>query len=107
MKGAISGKRQLEDISSVLMNEECSTILNPREKLSQKLKDLGSLTIIRTLGLTVSRDLADLGTRINLMPYDIFQNLGVGEPKPARMSIQLAIDLLNILRVLLMMCLFR
>ncbi|XP_076916275.1 uncharacterized protein LOC143575925 [Bidens hawaiensis] len=34
--------------------------------------------------------LADLGASINLMPYTVFAKLGLGEPTPTRISIQLA-----------------
>ncbi|XP_076930557.1 uncharacterized protein LOC143595421 [Bidens hawaiensis] len=40
--------------------------------------------------LSVSNVLADLGASINLMPYSVFGKLDLGEPKPTRMSIQLA-----------------
>ena len=38
----------------------------------------------------MKKALADLGASINLMPYKMFKQLGLGEPKPTRMSIQLA-----------------
>ncbi|XP_073304614.1 uncharacterized protein [Primulina huaijiensis] len=34
--------------------------------------------------------LCDLGASINLMPFSVFRKLGLGEPKPTRMSLQLA-----------------
>ncbi|XP_075489567.1 uncharacterized protein LOC142528407 [Primulina tabacum] len=34
--------------------------------------------------------LCDLGASINLMPLSVFRKLGLGEPKPTRMSLQLA-----------------
>ncbi|XP_073294479.1 uncharacterized protein [Primulina huaijiensis] len=34
--------------------------------------------------------LCDLGANINLMPFSVFRKLGLGEPKPTRMSLQLA-----------------
>ncbi|XP_073308362.1 uncharacterized protein [Primulina huaijiensis] len=34
--------------------------------------------------------LCDLGASINLMPFSMFRKLGLGEPKPTRMSLQLA-----------------
>ncbi|KAK5836085.1 hypothetical protein PVK06_011834 [Gossypium arboreum] len=71
------------------LNEECSAIL--QNKLPTKLKDPGSFTIPCLIGsLNVDKALADLGASINLMPYKIFKQLGLGEPKPTRMSIQLA-----------------
>lgn len=75
LKEAISGKRRLEDVSSIMMYGECSTILNPDQKLPEKLKDLRSFTIPCTLGgITVSRVLAYLGASIHLMPYNFFYN---------------------------------
>lgn len=92
----------------MLMNEECSAILNPREKLPEMLKDPWSFTIPHNLGeLIVSRASADLGARINIMPYDFFKILGVGEPKLTRMSIQLADSSGKYPRVSLRMCMFR
>ncbi|KAK5802669.1 hypothetical protein PVK06_030282 [Gossypium arboreum] len=56
-----------------------------------KLKDPGSFTIPYSLGsLNVDKALADLGVSINLMPYKMFKQIGLGEPKPTRISIQLA-----------------
>ncbi|XP_073120288.1 uncharacterized protein [Henckelia pumila] len=34
--------------------------------------------------------LSDLGASINLMPFSVFRKLGMGEPKPTRVSLQLA-----------------
>src|SRR5262249_15760907 len=89
LKEILSNKRKLEDISTVTLNEECSAIL--QNKLPQKLKDPGSFTIPCVIGTrTISKALADLGASINLMPYSLFKTLNLGEPKPTRMSIQLA-----------------
>ena len=38
----------------------------------------------------VDKALADLGASINLMPYTFFKKLGLAEPRPTRMSLQLA-----------------
>ncbi|KAA3469849.1 gag-asp_proteas domain-containing protein [Gossypium australe] len=60
-------------MSTVELNEECSTIL--QNKLFTKLKDLVSFTILCFIGsLSVEKALANLGAR---------------EPKPTRISIQL------------------
>ncbi|KAG8485827.1 hypothetical protein CXB51_019172 [Gossypium anomalum] len=40
--------------------------------------------------LNVNNALADLGASINVMPYKMFKQLGLGNPKQTRMSIQLA-----------------
>ena len=89
LKELLKNKRKFEDLSTVELNEECSAIL--QNKLPMKLKDLGSFTIPCLIGsLNVEKALADLGASINLMPYKMFKQLGLGEPKPTRMSIQLA-----------------
>ncbi|KAK5846099.1 hypothetical protein PVK06_002370 [Gossypium arboreum] len=89
LKELLTNKRKFEDLSTVKLNEECSTIL--QNKLPTKLKDPGSFTIPCLIGsLNVEKALADLGASINLIPYKMFKQLGLGEPKPTGMSIQLA-----------------
>src|SRR5262249_31518805 len=89
LKEIMSNKRKLEDLATITLSEECSAIL--QNKLPQKLKDPGSFTIPCTIGsLSIDRALADLGAGINLMPYSMVKRLGLGEPKPTRMSIKLA-----------------
>src|SRR5262249_51768999 len=89
LKEIMSNKRKLEDLARITLSEECLAIL--QNKLPPKLKDPGSFTILCTIGsLSIDRALADLGAGINLMSYSMFRKLGLGEPKPIRMSIQLA-----------------
>ena len=55
------------------------------------MKDPGSFTIPCLIGsLDVNNALADLGASINVIPYKMFKQLGLGKPKQTRMSIQLA-----------------
>ncbi|GKD56956.1 DNA-directed DNA polymerase [Tanacetum coccineum] len=71
------------------MNERCSTVL--LNKLSSKEKDPGSFTIpCQVSNLQIDNALADLGANISLMPYTMYEKLGLGEPKPTRMSLELA-----------------
>ncbi|KAK9070420.1 hypothetical protein SSX86_010822 [Deinandra increscens subsp. villosa] len=89
VKDLLSNKKKLEELSTVTLNEECSTVL--QNKLPQKMKDPESFTILCLIGsLSVSNALADLGASINLMLYSVFVRLDLGEPTPTRMSIQLA-----------------
>ncbi|XP_027338257.1 uncharacterized protein LOC113852214 [Abrus precatorius] len=89
LKDLLSNKKKLEELAMVTLNEECSAIL--QNKMPEKLKDPGSFTLPCLIGrLIVDRALADLGASINLMPYSVFKKLGLGEPRPTRMSIQLA-----------------
>ncbi|KAA3465595.1 protein NYNRIN-like [Gossypium australe] len=77
-------RRKEEDVPDVI-----TAIL--QNKLPTKLKDPGSFTIPCLIGsLNIKKALADLSASINLMPYKMFKQLGLGEPKPTRMNIQLA-----------------
>ncbi|GKE36091.1 reverse transcriptase domain-containing protein, partial [Tanacetum coccineum] len=40
--------------------------------------------------LHINNALADLGSSISLMTYTMYEKLGLGEPKPTRMSLELA-----------------
>ncbi|XP_076896197.1 uncharacterized protein LOC143549082 [Bidens hawaiensis] len=89
LKEVLSNKKKLEELSCVTLNEECSAVL--QNKMPKKMTDPDSFTIPCLIGsLSVSNALADLGASINLMPYSVFAKLDLGEPKPTRMSIQLA-----------------
>ena len=89
LKDLLSNKRKLEDVSTVEIGASCSSLI--QNKLPPKLKDPGSFTIPCVVGeLSVDKALADLGASINLMPYTFFKKLGLAEPRPTRMSLQLA-----------------
>ncbi|GJR61544.1 ribonuclease H-like domain-containing protein [Tanacetum coccineum] len=89
LKGLLSNKTRLEEACTVTMNERCFTIL--LNKLPSKEKDPGSFTIPCDIGhLHIDNALADLGASISLMPYTMYEKLGLGEPKPTRMSLELA-----------------
>nr|GEU80464.1 hypothetical protein [Tanacetum cinerariifolium] len=77
-----------EEACTITMNERCSAVL--LNKLPSKEKDPGSFTIPCHVGnLHINNVLADLGASISLMPYTMYEKLGVGEPKPTRMSLEL------------------
>ncbi|GJU31926.1 DNA-directed DNA polymerase [Tanacetum coccineum] len=80
---------RLKEACTVTMNEKCSTVL--LNKLPLKEKHPGSFTITCDIGhLHINNALADLGASISLMPYMMYEKLGLGEPKPTRMSLELA-----------------
>nr|GEW37640.1 reverse transcriptase domain-containing protein [Tanacetum cinerariifolium] len=88
LKSLLTNKSILEEDCTVTMNERCSVVL--RNKLSAKEKDPGSFTIpCQDSNLQINNALADLGASISLMPYTMYQKLGLGEPKPTRMSLEL------------------
>ncbi|GJS80561.1 DNA-directed DNA polymerase [Tanacetum coccineum] len=89
LKGLLSNKARLEEACTVTMNERCSAVL--LNKLPSKEKDPGSFTIPCDIGhLHINNALADLGASISLMPYTMYEKLGLGEPKPTRISLELA-----------------
>ena len=56
-----------------------------------KYKDLGCPTLSCTIGTTViDKALLDLGASVNLLPYSVYKQFGVGELKPTRITLQLA-----------------
>ena len=70
------------------LNEECSTIL--LNKLPSKLKDSGSFTILCTIGsINFEMVLCDLDASINLMSFSILQKLGLKEPTPFNVILEL------------------
>ncbi|GJZ43090.1 DNA-directed DNA polymerase [Tanacetum coccineum] len=89
LKGPLSNKTRLEEACTITINERCSTVLI--NKLPSKEKDPRSFTIPYDIGhLHINNSLADLGASISLMPYTMYEKLGLGEPKPTRISLELA-----------------
>ncbi|GJX90201.1 reverse transcriptase domain-containing protein [Tanacetum coccineum] len=67
------------------MNERCSTVL--LNKLPSKEKDPGSFTILCDIGqLHIDNALADLGASISLMPYTMYEKLGLGTTEPVKLE---------------------
>ncbi|GKB03490.1 DNA-directed DNA polymerase [Tanacetum coccineum] len=79
LKGLLSNKAWLEEACTVTMNEICSMVL--LNKLPSKEKDPGGFTIPCDIGhLHINNALADLGASISLMPYAMYEKLGLGNP---------------------------
>nr|GEV06191.1 hypothetical protein [Tanacetum cinerariifolium] len=94
LKELLSNKTRLEESCTVTMNERCLSVL--LNKLPSKEKDLGSFTIPYDIGhLHINNALADLGASISLMPYMMYEKLGLVEPKPTRMSLELTDRILS------------
>ncbi|CAL1382713.1 unnamed protein product [Linum trigynum] len=89
MKDLLTNKKKFGDLSTLMLSEECSAIL--QNNLREKRKDPWSFTIPLVIGtMHVGKSLVDLGSSINVMPYKIFKKLGLVEPRTTRISIQLA-----------------
>ena len=55
-----------------------------------KYKDPGSPTISVNIGGTcIDKALLDLGASVNLLPYSVYQQLGLGELKPTNITLSL------------------
>ncbi|GKB26907.1 DNA-directed DNA polymerase [Tanacetum coccineum] len=89
LKGLLTNGARLEEACMITLNERCSAVL--LNKLPSKEKDPGSFTIPCDIGqLHINNALADLGASISLMPYTMYEKLGLGEPNATRMSLELA-----------------
>ncbi|CAL9018971.1 unnamed protein product, partial [Prunus brigantina] len=72
-----------------MVSENVSVVL--QRKLPPKLKDPGSFSINMTIGdKLVEKAMLDLGASINLMPYSVYLQLGLGGLKATTISLQLA-----------------
>jgi hypothetical protein len=75
LKDLITVKRKTNVTKKVCLTEQVSSILQCR--LPIKYKDPGCPTISCTIG-------------VNLLPYSVYLQLGLGELKPTSMTLQLA-----------------
>jgi uncharacterized coiled-coil protein SlyX len=73
----------------VVLTEQVSSLI--QHNTPPKLKDPGAPTISCVIGNTqIERALLDLGAGVNLLPYSVYQQLGLGELKPTSTILQLA-----------------
>ncbi|RVW74912.1 hypothetical protein CK203_054601 [Vitis vinifera] len=96
---ALHGKKglemQLKSLKGLTVNkkafltEQVSAILQCKSPL--KYKDPGSPTIsVMIGGKVVEKALLDLGASVNLLPYSVYKQLGLGELKPTAITLSLA-----------------
>ena len=72
-----------------MINESQSVILQC--KSVPKYKDPGCPIISCIIeGYRINRALLDLNSSVNLLPYFVYKELGVGELKPTRVTLELA-----------------
>jgi len=89
LKDLITVKRKTNVPKKVCLTEQVSSILQCR--LPIKYKDPGCPTISYTIGVShIEKALLDLGASVNLLPYSVYLQLGLGELKPISMILQLA-----------------
>ena len=84
----------MEQVSSII---QCKTLV--------KYKDPGCPTISMNLGETcVEKALLDLGANVNLLPYSVYKQLGLGELKPTTITFSLVDGQLKFPKALLKIC---
>jgi hypothetical protein len=89
LKDLVTVKRKMNVPKKAFMTEQVSAIL--QFKLPLKYKDPGCPTITCMIGVSqIERALLDLGASVNLLPYSVYLQLGLGELKPTSMTLQLA-----------------
>ena len=82
-------KRKLNVHKKVFLTEQVSSIL--KHNTPPKFKDPGCPTISCVIGdHNVERALLDLGASVNLLPFSVYEQLGLGELKPTTITLQLA-----------------
>ena len=89
LKDLCTVKRKFHVKETAMMNESQSAILQC--KSVPKYKDPGCPTISCIVGgYRIDRALLDLGSSVNLLPYSVYKELGLGELKPTRVTLELA-----------------
>ncbi|RVW26330.1 hypothetical protein CK203_111859 [Vitis vinifera] len=89
LKDLCTIKRGLTVNKKAFLTEQVSAILQCKSPL--KYKDPGSPTIsVMIGGKVVEKALLDLGASVNLLPYSVYKQLGLGELKPTAITLSLA-----------------
>ncbi|RVW77475.1 hypothetical protein CK203_053434 [Vitis vinifera] len=89
--GLCTIKRGLNVNKKAFLTEQVSAIIQCKSPL--KYKDPGCPTIsVMIGGKVVEKALLDLGASVNLLPYSVYKQLGLGELKPTSITLSLLID---------------
>ena len=89
LKDLCTVKKGLGIEKKAFLTEQVSAII--QSKTLVKYKDPGSPTISVNIGGTcIDKALLDLGASVNLLPYSVYKQLGLGELKPTNITLSLA-----------------
>ncbi|XP_070666416.1 uncharacterized protein [Malus domestica] len=89
LKGLCTNKRKFTDHEQIELTNCCSEVLIT--KMPPKLQDPGSFTIPCVIGdFKFNKAFLDLCSSVNLMPFSIYEQLGIGELRRTSVSLQLA-----------------
>ncbi|XP_070046560.1 uncharacterized protein [Nicotiana tomentosiformis] len=87
MKDLVTKKRSV-NFETIKVTHQVSAIVH---SMTPNLEDPGAFTIPFTIGSAdFAKALCDLGVNINLVPYLVFKTLGIGNPIPTSMRLQMA-----------------
>jgi len=97
LKDMCTKKRKTNVPKKVFLTTNISELLSGL--IPVKYKNLGCLTIACTIRQAeINRTLLDLGASINLLPFSVYQPLGLDDLSPTRVIIQLADHLAKVLK---------
>ena len=89
LKDLCTVKKGLNMNKKAFLTEQVSAIIE--SKTPVKYKDPGCATIsVNIGGINVEKALLDLGASVNLLPYSMYKQLGLGELKPTSITLSLA-----------------
>ena len=89
LKDLCTVKWKLGVNKEAFMTEQSTSLI--RNNLPPKYKDPGSPTISIVVGNSkLGHALVDLGASVNLLPYSVYVDLGLGELEPTNITLQLA-----------------
>ena len=86
LKDLCTVKKGLGIEKKAFLTEQVSAII--QGKTPVKYKDPGSPTISVNIGGTcIDKAMLDLGASVNLLPYSVYKQLGLGELKPTNITL--------------------
>ena len=89
LKDLCTIKKGLGIEKKAFLTEQVSAIIQSKNPV--KYKDPGSPTISVNIGGTcIDKSLLDLGASVNLLPYSVYKQLGLGKLKPTNITLSLA-----------------
>ncbi|XP_026452497.1 uncharacterized protein LOC113352971 [Papaver somniferum] len=89
LKEMCTVKRDASVHKKAFLTQYISSIIS--QKYPVKFKDPGCPTVTCVIGKqTIDNALLDLGASVNLLPFSVYEQLGLGKMKPTRITLQLA-----------------
>ncbi|XP_026416468.1 uncharacterized protein LOC113311893 [Papaver somniferum] len=88
LKKMCTVKKEMSVHKKAFLTQQVSFIIS--QKYPVKFKDPGCPTVTCVIGKqTIENAFLDLGASVNLLPFSVYEQLGLGEMKPTRITLQL------------------